>query len=402
MPTDLGSFLLRGRTLTFDRVPASDEETTHHYDGDGGILIEHSKIKALGSFNILRAQNPEVKVIDHRPHLLLPGFIDTHVHYVQMQVLGSYAGSLLEWLHNYTFLEEQRFNDEGHASRIAGLFLDELISNGTTTVLSFCSVHAKSVDAYFAAALDRNMAVLGGKVMMDREAPAPLTDTAQSGYDQSKMLIERWHGKGRGKYAITPRFAITSTEEQLNKAGALASEHPDCLIQSHLSENHGEIERVRQLFPGDASYAAVYERFGLLNHRALFGHCIHLNESETALMAESGAVAVCCPTSNLFLGSGLFPRQRLAKAGIRISYASDVGGGTSYSMLRTMSEAYKVAQVQGDRLNPFRTFAYATIGNAGALGMADEIGILAPNSFADIVVLDAKATPSMALKMERV
>lgn len=397
------STLLRGRTLTFHRRPINGEDhRAYSYHTDGAVLIEDGKIVAHGPFDALTMAHPNAEIIDHRPNLIVPGFIDPHIHYPQMQVVGSYAGSLLEWLNRYTFIEEQRFADEAHAERIADLFMNELIRYGTTTAVAFCSVHANSADAFFAAASKRNMAMAGGKVMMDREAPDALTDTAQSSYDDTKALIERWHGKGRATYAITPRFAITSTPEQLEAAGTLAREHPTCLIQSHLSENDGEIARVAELYPDDEDYTAVYERFGLLNDRALYGHCIHLKPRERAAMAEAGAVAVSCPTSNLFLGSGLFPHKVLQEEGVRIGYATDIGGGTSYSMLRTMDVGYKVAQLQGDRMHPLQTFFAMTLGNAQALGMEAKIGTLDAGSDADIVVLNASAMPASALKMERV
>lgn len=395
--------LLRARTLTFHQRPAHGQDASSYtYETDGGLLLSAGKIADSGPFDAVRARHADARIVDHRPHLVLPGFIDPHIHYPQMQVIGSYAGSLLEWLNTYTFIEEQRFGDETHAARIAEAFLDELIREGTTTALTYCSVHPQSADALFAAAARRNMAMAGGKVMMDREAPAALCDTAQSSYDDTKALIARWHGKGRATYAITPRFAITSTPAQLEAAGALAREHPTCLIQTHLSENDGEIERVRQLYPEDQDYTAVYQRYGLLTDKALYGHCIHLNAREQAAMAEAGSVAVSCPTSNLFLGSGLFPRHRLAEAGVRIAYATDVGGGTSYSMLNTMDQAYKVAQLQGDRIHPLQSYHAITRGNAEAMGMVERIGTLDVGSDADLVVLDAAATPATALKMERV
>ncbi|MBV6656596.1 MAG: guanine deaminase [Devosiaceae bacterium] len=401
--TETAPMLLRGRTLTFSAIPQAPDDTgALRYESDGALIIAGGRIAAAGPFDTLAAQYPGLPVVDHRPHLIMPGFVDTHIHYPQMQVLGSYAGSLLEWLETFTFPEEQRFADQAHAERIASLFLDELIRHGTTTALSFCTVHPGSVDALFAAAEVRNMAMAGGKVMMDREAPEALTDTAQSSFDDTEALIDRWHGRGRATYAITPRFALTSTEAQLVAAGALAKANPTCLIQSHLSENFGEIERVRQLFPNDPHYTAVYGRFDLLTPQALFGHCIHLTPAEMEMMAEAGAVAVSCPTSNLFLGSGLFPRAHLHDRGVRIGYATDVGGGTSYSMLKTMDESYKVAQILGDRRHPFQSFAAITLGNAQALGMAPDIGTLEPSSHADLVVLDARAKPEMAVKMERV
>lgn len=397
------ALLLRARTLTFHRRPNDgDDSDAYTYESDGGLILRDGKIADSGSFDAVLARNGDATVVDHRPNIILPGFVDTHIHYPQMQVVGSYAGSLLEWLNNYTFLEEQRFGEKAHAARIAEAFLDELIRHGTTTALAYGSVHPESADAFFTAAQNRNMAMAGGKVMMDREAPEALCDTAQSSYDDSKALIERWHGKDRATYAITPRFAITSTPEQLEAAGTLAREHPDCLVQTHLSENDGEIERVRQLYPEDKDYTAVYERFGLLTDKALYGHCIHLSEREMAAMAEAGSVAVSCPTSNLFLGSGLFPRHTLAEKNVRIAYATDVGGGTSYSMLATMDQSYKIAQLHGDRVHPLQNYHAITLGNAEAMSMADKVGTLEIGSDADLVVLDATATPASALKMERV
>ena len=245
---------------------------------------------------------------------------------------------------------------------------------------------------------------IAGKVMMDRNAPPGLLDTPQSGYDDTKDLIKTWHGRGRQLYAISPRFAITSTPEQLELSGALLREYPDCYMQTHLSENHGEIEAVRELFPGSLDYTGVYESFGLLGPKSLFGHCIHLSEREAAAMSASGSVAVFCPTSNLFLGSGLFDLARLrdAKRPVRVSVATDIGGGTSYSMLRTFDEAYKILNLQGQRYHPLRSFYQMTLGNARALSLQDKIGTLVAGSEADFVVLNAKATTAMCLRMETV
>jgi guanine deaminase len=388
--------ILRGRVLSFRSEPQAIEDTdSFSYLEDGAITIEDGRIVAVGAF----AADENAEVIDHRPHLILPGFIDTHLHYVQSQILASYAGSLLEWLNTYTFVEEQKFSQQGHAGAIAAAFYDELVRNGTTTAVAYCSSHPQSVDAFFAEAEKRNMLMVGGKVMMDRNAPAGLCDTAQSSYDDTRMLIERWHGRGRGLYAISPRFAITSTPEQLDAARALVGEYPDCYVQTHLSENDAEITYSMELYPGSPDYAGIYEDYGLLGPKTLLGHCIHLNHRETGVLAETGSVAVFCPTSNLFLGSGLFDRARLAKHGVRIGIATDIGGGTSFSMLRTLDEGYKVLQLRGERLNPFASFYMATLGNARALSLEGTIGAIAPGNAADLVVLDAAATPAMALRM---
>jgi guanine deaminase len=400
----MNEILLRARLLSFKREPESLEDTgAYVYFSDGGLLIRDGKIAAVGDFAAVKAQAPEgIETVDHRPHLILPGFIDTHIHFPQMQVIGSYAANLLEWLNTYTFVEEQRFVDPGHSARIAGRFFDELIRHGTTSAVAYCSVHKASADAFFAEALSRDMLMVGGKVMMDRNAPEGLRDTAESGYAETKAVIADWHGKGRNFVAITPRFAITSTPEQMEVAQTLAREYPDLHIQTHLSENHDEIAFTARLYPEAKDYTDVYARYGLLGPRSLFGHCIHLSDREADAMHESGSVAVFCPTSNLFLGSGLFGLKRLSQRdkAVRIAVATDVGGGSSYSMLRTLDEGYKVLQLQGERMTPLESFYRMTRGNAEALGLADRIGTLEIGSDADLVVLDAAATPAMALKME--
>jgi len=393
--------ILRGRVLTFTDEPQGIEDTaSYRYLEDGAVIIEDGKVVDLIAYEPRLAIGAEV--IDHRPNLVIPGLIDMHLHYVQAQVLASYAGNLLEWLNTYTFVEEQRFSEQGHAGAIATAFFDELIRHGTTTAVAYCSVHPQSVDAYFAEAERRNMLMIGGKVMMDRHAPLALCDTAQTGFDDTKALIARWHGRGRGHYAISPRFALTSTPEQLEASRALVAEHPDCFVQTHVSENDGEIAEARRLYPDAKDYVGIYEDFGLLTPRTLLGHAIHLSHRETAALAETGAVAVFCPTSNLFLGSGLFDRERLKAAGVRIGIATDIGGGTSYSMLRTLDEGYKVLQLRGQRLTPLNSFYMATLGNARALGLDDRIGRIAPGMDADLIVLDAGATPAMALRMPKV
>jgi len=393
--------ILRGRVLTFVSEPQGlDDAASYRYFEDGAVTIADGKVIAVGDYATVEASGGEV--VDHRPNLILPGFIDTHLHYVQSQMIASYAGSLLEWLNTYTFVEEQKFSQQGHANAVAAAFYDELIRNGTTSAVAYCSSHPRSVDAYFAEAAKRNMLMVGGKVMMDRNAPEALCDTAQSGYDDSKALIARWHGKGRALYAITPRFAITSTPAQLEASRALVEEFPDCYVQTHLSENDAEITYSMELYPDSPDYTGIYEDYGLLGPKTLLGHCIHLNHRESHVLAETGSVAVFCPTSNLFLGSGLFDRERLSKSGVRIGVATDIGGGTSYSMLRTMDEGYKVLQLRGQRLNPFASFYMMTLGNARALSLEGTIGTIAPGCAADLVVLDARATPAMALRMATV
>lgn len=396
--------LIRGRTLSFSRAPFSLDDTgAYTYEADGALLVEDGLIVASGSYEAVKAQAAgDVSEFDHRPHLILPGFIDTHLHFPQMQVIGSYAANLLEWLNTYTFPEECRFVETAHAERIAGKFFDEMVRHGTTTAVAYCSVHKASADAFFAEALNRNMRMVAGKVMMDRNAPQGLLDTPQMGYDETRAVIKQWHGKGRNHVAITPRFAITSTPEQMSAAQALVLEFPDLHVQTHLSENRDEIDFTCALYPDAIDYTDVYARYGLLGPKTLFGHCIHLSEREMDAMSETGSIAVHCPTSNLFLGSGLFPLRRLTnrEKPVRVSFATDIGGGTSYSMLRTMDEAYKIQQLQGERLNPLESFYYMTLGNAEALSLADRIGTLEPGTDADFIVLNMAATPATALKAE--
>jgi len=394
--------LLRGRLLSFTAEPEGPEDRDSYvYVEDGALLLADGRILAAGGFDEVRMRAPEAEVIDHRPHLMMAGFIDTHIHFPQVQVIASWGAQLLDWLNTYTFPEETRFADASHAARMAERFLDQMIAHGTTTAVAYCSVHKASAEAYFTAAARRGMRMIGGKVLMDRNAPEGLRDTAQSGYDDSKALIAEWHGKGRALYAISPRFAITSTPAQMEMAGALVAEHPDCYMQTHLSENHDEIAYTARLYPDAPDYLGVYERYGLLTPKALLGHALHLGPREIGVLRESGAKPVFCPTSNLFLGSGLFDDAGLRGQGITNAIATDVGGGTSYSMLQTLAEGYKILQLRGQRLHPLRAFHWITRGNAVALGLADRIGTLEAGTEADIVVLNAHATDAMALRMER-
>ncbi|MGX1497313.1 guanine deaminase [Labrenzia sp. MBR-25] len=394
--------ILRGRLLSFSAAPKGPDDTqAYSYIEDGALLVRGGKIAACGKFaDVASSAGEETTIIDHRPHLILPGFIDTHIHFPQAQVIASWADQLLDWLNDYTFPAEMKFADKAHADRIAGAFFDALVAHGTTTASAYCSSHPASVDAYFEEAERRGMLMLGGKTMMDRNAPADLCDTAQSAFDDSKALLEKWHGRGRAHYVITPRFAITSTPGQLEAAGSLLQEYPDCHLQTHINENHNEIAYTLELYPEAADYLGVYEGFGLLGRKTLLGHCIHMNDRELGVMRETGSVAVFCPTSNLFLGSGLFNKAGLEQAGVRTAIATDVGGGTNYSMLRTLDEGYKVLQLQRQRLHPLDCFHWITLGNAKALSLQDRIGTLEPGTDADLVVLNARATQPMALRME--
>lgn len=394
--------ILRGRVLTFRDEPQGPDDTqAFAYIEDGALIVLDGQIEAVGPYSDLQTQAEGAPIIDHRPHLLMAGFIDTHLHFPQTQVIASWGAQLLDWLNTYTFPEEMHYVDAAHSKKMAGRFYDQLVDHGTTTAVAYCSVHKQSADAYFEEAARRNMRMIGGKVLMDRYAPDGLRDTPQSGYDDSKDLINRWHGKGRALYAISPRFAITSTPEQMETAGALAAEHPECYVQTHLSESPDEIAFTAELYPQARDYLDVYETYGLLGPKMFLGHCIHLENREIGVIAETGSHPVFCPTSNLFLGSGLFDDAGLRGKGIVNAVATDIGGGTSYSMLQTLNEGYKILQLQQQTLHPFRAFYWITRGNAVALGLENKIGTLDAGSEADIVVLDSSATSAMALRMER-
>ena len=395
--------VIRGRVLSFKDDPAIAGSSGHVFFEDGAVLIADDHVAAVGEARDVIARAPlGAAVDDHSSCIVTSGFIDAHVHYPQTQVIGSYGAQLLDWLYNYTFVEEQKFADFDHCSRIAEFFLDELFRSGTTTAMVYCTVHPQSVDAFFAASERRGARMIAGKVMMDRDAPRALTDTAERGYDESKALIGRWRGRGRLDYAITPRFAVTSSKEQLEAAGALAREFPKCYVQTHLDENDAEIRRVAELFPDARHYVDVYQRAGLLGPRSVFGHCIHLTDDEVAALSASRSVAAFCPTSNLFLGSGLFDQARLVRAGVRIALATDVGGGTSYSMLRTAAEGYKILQLNRQPWPALQAIYRMTLGNARALNLDDRIGSIEVGKEADLVVLDPRATPAMAHRLETV
>ena len=395
--------LLRGRILTFNREPEGPEDTgSFDYIEDGALIVADGMIETVGSFSDVSRSAGDIEQIDHCPHLMMAGFIDTHLHFPQTQIIASWGAQLIDWLNTYTFPEETRYADESHSQRMAEKFLNQLVSHGTTTAAAFCSVHKQSADALFASAERRNMRMIAGKVLMDRNAPDGLRDTPDAGYEDSKALIDKWHRRGRALYAITPRFAITSTPEQLSLAGALVAEHPECYVQSHLSENLDEIALTAELYPAARDYLDVYESHGLLGPKTLLGHAIHLKDREVTALAETGTHPIFCPTSNLFLGSGLFDDARMRAQGISNGIATDVGGGTSYSMLQTLNEGYKVLHLLGQNLHPFRAFHWVTRGNAEVLGLEDKIGTLDVGTEADIVVLDANATEAMAMRMERV
>ncbi|WP_179380546.1 guanine deaminase [Jannaschia marina] len=391
--------LLLGQTLAFTTDPfAIDPEAAVEHHTHGAVLVQDGRIAEVGPADRMRVARPQARVIDHGGHLILPGFVDAHVHYPQTAIIASWGKRLIDWLNTYTFPEEARFRDPAHAEAVAETYLDLALAHGTTAMCSFATIHPESVEAIFGAAARRGIAIWAGKTCMDRNAPDDLRDTAQSAYDDSKRLLARWHGAGRASYVVTPRFSPTSTPDQLSALGALWAEHPDCLMQTHLSEQTDEIAWVQNLFPEARDYLDTYEAHGLLGARGLYGHAIHLTERERDRLAEVGAAVVHCPTSNTFIGSGLFD-MALARR-MRVGLATDTGGGSSFSMLRTMAAAYEIAQLRGQALHPAQLLWLATEGSARALH-APDIGRLAPGAMADLAVLDLAATPAIAQRHAR-
>ncbi|WP_343034858.1 guanine deaminase [Aromatoleum diolicum] len=388
---------IRGEILHFLGDPVEHGAAALEHFADGVLVVRDGYVAELGDSDALLAKlSAETPIEDFRGKLILPGFVDTHVHYAQSDIIASYGEQLLTWLEKYTYPAERHFANPAHAAAVAEFFCDELLRNGTTSASAFATVHPASVDALFAAALKRRMRLIVGKVLMDRNCPDFVRDSAAGGYAESRALIEKWHGRERLLYAVTPRFAATSTPEQMRLAGRLLAEYPGVYLQSHVAENRGEVAWIAELYPEARSYLDVYERFGQLGPRSVFAHCIWLDDTDRARMAASGAAMSFCPTSNLFLGSGLFDLDRAQALGVRVGIGTDVGAGTSFSMLRTLSEAYKVLQLNGQRLSAERAFYLATLGGARSLYLDDCIGSFAPGREADFVVLDPAATPLLA------
>ncbi|WBY03480.1 guanine deaminase [Ramlibacter tataouinensis] len=378
------------------------------YEDDGLLLIGPGAdgrpvVRAAGSWQALAPNYPGVAVEHHPGKLLAPGFIDLHVHFPQTDVIGSPAEGLLPWLEQYTFPHEARFADRDHADLVAQVFLDELLRHGVTTPLAFCSSHPASVDALMAAARARGLRLIAGKVLQDRHSPDGVRDETAQSLADTEALIRRWQGVERLGYAITPRFAPSCSEAQLRGAGELAARYPDVWIQSHVAENRDEIRWARELFPAARSYLAVYEGFGLLRERAVYAHCIHIDDTDRALLRDTGAAAAVSPTSNLFLGSGFFDYEGARRIGFRHGLASDVGGGTSFNPFHTMLAAYCVGREgqtkPGVSLSPQNLWWQHTAGAAQALGLGGVIGNLQPGCEADFLLLEPRALPLLARKV---
>lgn len=374
--------------------PAANPAALRHFP-DGLLLVEDGHVVAAGAWSELAPTLPEGAPVEHLPgRLLTPGFVDGHIHFPQLDMIGAPGGALLDWLERYTFPAERAFADPAHARAAAGRFLDSLLANGTTTAMVFGSVHAASVEALFENALGRDMRLIAGKCLMDR-GPEGLRDSAEGGAAETQALIRAWRGRGRLGYAVTPRFALGSSAEQLTLAGRLVADNPDVWMQTHLSENAAEIEATRQAFPEASDYLDVYDRFGLVTDRSLFAHAIHLSDRELARMGGAGCACAFCPTSNLFLGSGLFDLERTRAAGVKVALGTDIGAGTSFSLLTTAAEAWKVGQLRGATLDPLTALYMAGRGGAEALGLADRIGAFEPGMEADFVVLNPAGVPGL-------
>lgn len=401
-PMNFGLQVFRASILHFLGKPDELGDGAHQYFEDGLLVLNNGRVHQLGDARaLLPTLAPDQAVTDYRGRLIMPGFVDTHVHFAQTDIIASHGEKVLEWLERYTFPEERRFANQQHSTEVAEFSINEMLRNGTTTSMVFATVHKSSVDAIMSAAEARGLCMIAGKVMMDRNCPDALCDTAESSYADSKELIEKWHGAGHGRlrYAVTPRFAPTSSERQLALAGQLLDEHPGVYLQSHLAESKSECQWVQELFPWSTSYLDVYDHFGLLRPKAVYAHCIHLEDRDRQRMAECGAAMAFCPTSNLFLGSGLFDAGLAARSGVRLGIGTDVGGGTSFSILRTLHEAYKVLHLSGQSMNAFQGLYHATLGGARALYLDGEIGNFAAGNYGDFVVLNPGATPLIERRM---
>ena len=386
--------LLLGQVLSFTGDPFHDGPSAARHESHGAVLIDNGKIADVGPAATLTTRHPAARLTDYGSALISAGFIDAHVHYPQTAIIASWGKRLIDWLNQYTFPEEMRFGDPAYAADVAERYFSLALAHGTTSMCSYATTHVTSVDAFFAAARLRGLRAFAGKTCMDRNAPAALCDTPKSAYDDSKRLLQRWHGKDRLSYVITPRFSPTSTPEQLHALGALWAEYPDCLMQTHLSEQVDEVAWVRELFPQSRDYLDTYEAQGLLRQGAVYGHAIHLTQREKDRLAEAGASLVHCPTSNTFIGSGLFD-MALART-MRVGLATDTGGGSSFSMLHTMAAAYEVAQLRGRSLHPSQLWWLATVGSARALHAEHQIGNIAKGMEADLTILNLASTPAIA------
>ncbi|MDE0201899.1 MAG: guanine deaminase [Rhodospirillaceae bacterium] len=401
---DTAARVLRGRTLSFRDDPrVVGQDRAMQSQEDGAVVVgRQGRILWHGAFADLPQGHAGAPCERYEREVILPGFIDAHVHFPQHRMLAAPAHDLLEWLDRFAFPEEARYASEDHARTAGERFLDKLVGHGTTSALVFSSVHGQAADCLFRAARQRGLCLMTGATMMDCNAPPAVTQSAEASARESADLIASWHEVERLRYALTVRFAVTSSEAQLRVAGELLADHPDCLLHTHLSESAAEIDLVQRLFPWSKDYTDVYARFGLVGENSVFAHGIHLSERECQTLHDAGSLVVHCPTSNTFLGSGLFDIEHLyaAPRPVRVGVATDIGGGTSYSLLQTLAEAYKIARLKGCSFSALDGFYLATLGNARGLRLEAEIGTLDAGRWADVVVLDPCATPVLAARQE--
>jgi guanine deaminase len=400
--TDLSKKAYRGEILHFVADPAKvGEKESYKYFEDGLLIIHKGLVEAVGPCSeLMTTLADDIPITRYDHGLIMPGFIDTHVHYPQTEMIASYGEQLLEWLENYTFPEEKQFADIEHGKRVAEFFLTQLLAAGTTTALVFGTVHKESVEAFFTIAQQKKLRMICGKVWMNQNCPDYLSDTTDSAYEDSKALIEKWHNTERLQYAVSPRFAPTCSREQLNKAGELLKEYPGLYLHTHLSENKNEIAWVKELFPDSEGYLDVYDKSSLLGRRSVFAHGVHLHDKECQRLSETDSAIAFCPTSNLFLGSGCFNLKQAEQFNVPVGLGTDIGAGTSFSMLTTLSEAYKTQQLRSDKLSPFKSFYLSTLGGAIALDLEGTIGNFTPGAEADFIVLDYQATPLMDMRIQ--
>lgn len=394
--------VIRAELLDCIDDPAVAGDKAIRYFEDGALVIENGKVKELGeAADLLPKYQGQAVITEYQNKLVIPGMIDTHIHLPQTEMIASYGEQLLTWLTEYAFPTEKQFSDRDHGLEISEFFLNELLRNGTTTAMVFGTVHPESVDAFFTVAQKKRLRMIAGKVMMNRNCPDYLQDTVESGYEDSKALIEKWHGQDRLSYAVTPRFAPTSTPEQLETCKKLMDEYPDVYMQTHLSENVDECEWIKELFPESKDYLGVYEDAGLVRKRSVFAHGIYLNERELDCLRDNEAAISHCPTSNLFIGSGLFNLKASEEKDIKVGMGSDVGGGSSFSLLQTYSEAYKIQQLQSNKLSAYKGLYLNTLGGARTLDLEGVIGNFNPGCEADFAVLDYAATPLIELRLNK-
>lgn len=396
---------IRGTLVSFSKDPFFyDMSECLKYENDGIVVMENGKITQVGNASDILPTLEGVEVKHYKDSIIIPGFIDCHVHYPQTEMIAAYGEQLIDWLNNYTFIAEQGFINKDHAAEVANVFLNEQFKNGVTSSTVYCTVFPQSVDAIFEEAEKYNMRIMAGKVCMDRNAPPALLDNPQAAYDESKKLLEKWHRRGRAEYVITPRFIPTSTPEQMEMIGQLAKEYPDALIQSHVSENINEVAWVKELCPDAKDYTDAYAKYGLMRKRAIYGHGIHLTERELDVFSETQSSVAHCPTSNFFLGSGCLNVRKLKnkQRPVHVGLATDLGAGTSFSILQTMNEAYKASQMNGAPYSSLHSFYLATRGTAEALGIEDKVGSIEVGKEADLAVIHLKSTPIIEYRMRYV